>query len=62
MITSDPKKRAKKTLDELLNDKTVITGKEVIQEIKEKERQQKEFEQAVEEERRNRIRAKKTRK
>ena len=56
MITSDFKKRSKKTLDDLLNDKTVITGKEVIQGIKDKERQQKEFDEAAEVERRNRTR------
>lgn len=47
-------KPPKKTLDDLLSDKTVITGKEVIQGIKEKERQQKEFEEAAEVELRNR--------
>lgn len=43
----------KKTLTELLSDKSVLTGKEVIQKIKEQEKHQKEFEEAVEFERRN---------
>lgn len=54
MLTSESKKSSKKTLDDLLNDKTVITGKEVIQVIKEQEKRQKEFEAAVEVEQRNR--------
>lgn len=55
MITSEStKKSTKKTLDDLLSNKTVITGKEVIEGIKEKERQQKEFEEAAEVEMRNR--------
>lgn len=48
-------KLPKKTLDDLLSDKSVITGKEVIQGIKEKEKWQKEFEEAAEVERRNRM-------
>ena len=57
MITSEStKKSTKKTLDDLLGDKIVKTGKEVIQGIKERERQQKEFEEAAEVERRNRLR------
>jgi hypothetical protein len=43
----------KKTLTELLSDKSILTGREVIQRIKEKEKLQKEFEEAVEFERRN---------
>ncbi len=43
----------KKTLTELLNDKSVLTGREVVQRIKEKEKCLKEFEEAVEFERRN---------
>lgn len=59
MITSEStKKTTKKTLDDLLSDKTVITGKEIIQGIKEKERQRKEFEEAAEVEMRNRRGAK----
>lgn len=54
MITSDSKKKSKKSLDELIKDGSVITGKEVIQELKEKERRQKEFEESVETELRNR--------
>jgi hypothetical protein len=38
----------KKTLTELLNEKSVLTGKEVIQKIKDKEIQRKQFEEAVE--------------
>lgn len=33
----------KKTLTELLNDKSVITGREVVQRIKDKERLRKQF-------------------
>lgn len=47
-------KPPKKTLDELLSSKEVITGKEVIQQIKEQEKRQKEFEESVEMELRNR--------
>ena len=43
----------KRTLVDLLNDKSVVTGKEVVQKIKEQEKRQKEFEEAVEFERRN---------
>jgi hypothetical protein len=43
----------KKTLTELLNEKSVLTGKEVIQKIKDKEIQRKQFEEAVEFEVRN---------
>ena len=43
----------KKTLIELLNDKSVMTGREVVQRIKDKEILRKQFEEAVEFERRN---------
>jgi hypothetical protein len=43
----------KKTLTELLSDKSVITGREVVQRIKDKERLRKQFEEAVEFEIRN---------
>lgn len=46
-------KSPKKTLTELLNDKSVITGREVAQRIKDKERLRKQFEEAVEFEIRN---------
>ena len=46
-------KATKKTLNDLINEKTVITGKEVIHNLKEHEKLQKEFEEAVEFERRN---------
>ena len=39
---------AKKTLSELLSDKSVLTGREVVQRIKDKEIQRKQFEEAVE--------------
>mgnify|MGYP003346832487 CR=1 FL=1 len=38
MITSESKRSSKKTLDDLLLDKTVITGKEAVQRIKDKEK------------------------
>jgi hypothetical protein len=44
----------KKTLAELLNDKSVVTGRDVVQRIKEKEKLRKQFEEAVEFEVRNR--------
>ena len=47
-------KPPKKTLDDLLSSKEVITGKEVIHNLKEKEKRQKEFEVSVEDELRNR--------
>jgi hypothetical protein len=43
----------KRTLNDLLNDKSVITGREVVQRIKDKEKLRKQFEEAVEFERRN---------
>jgi hypothetical protein len=47
-------KPTKKTLDDFLSSKDVITGKEVIHKIKELEKRQKEFENSVEDELRNR--------
>jgi len=47
-------KPPKKTLDDLLSSKDVITGKEVIHNIKEQEKRQKEFENSIEDELRNR--------
>ena len=38
----------KKTLTELLSDKSVLTGREVVQRIKDKEKLRKQFEEAVE--------------
>lgn len=58
MILSESKKRPKKSLDDLLNDKSIITGKEVIQKIHEQEKRKKEFEEAVEIELRNQRRRK----
>jgi len=43
----------KKTLTELLNDKSIVTGREVVQRIKDKEKLRKEFDEAVEFEVRN---------
>ncbi|BEI34193.1 hypothetical protein PHIN5_15610 [Polynucleobacter sp. HIN5] len=43
----------KKTLTELLSDQSVITGREVVQRIKDKERLSKQFKEAVEFELRN---------
>ncbi len=43
----------KKTLSELLIDKSVLTGREVVQRIKDKEILRKQFEEAVEFEIRN---------
>jgi len=45
---------SKKTLDDLLSSKDVITGKEVIHKLKEQEKRQKEFENSMEDELRNR--------
>ena len=55
-MTSNIIKPPKKTLDDLLSSKDVITGKEVIHKIKEQEKRQKEFEESVEDELRNRRR------
>jgi hypothetical protein len=43
----------KKTLTELLNDKSIVTGREVFQRIKDKEKLRKQFDEAVEFEVRN---------
>jgi len=43
----------KKTLTELLIDKSVLTGREVVQRINDKEKLRKQFEEAVEFEVRN---------
>ena len=50
----NPNRTVKKTLDDVLYSKEVVTGKDVIQRINEQEKRQKEFEQSVEEELRNR--------
>jgi hypothetical protein len=47
-------KPPKKTLDDLLSSKDVITGKEVIYNLKELEKRKKQFENSVEDELRNR--------
>jgi len=47
-------KSPKKTLDDLISSKDIITGKEVIHNLKEREKQKKEFEESVEDELRNR--------
>ena len=54
MFKSESKRSSKKTLDDLLSSKEVITGKEVIHNFKEQEKRQKEFESSVEDELRNR--------
>jgi hypothetical protein len=46
-------KLPKKTLTELLIDKSVVTGREVVQRIKDKEKLRKQFDEAVEFEVRN---------
>jgi hypothetical protein len=46
-------KPPKRTLTKLLNDKSVLTGREVVQRIKDKEKLRKQFEEAVEFEVRN---------
>jgi hypothetical protein len=51
-------KPPKKTLDDLLNDKSVITGKDVLKQIKDEEQRQKEFQESVEFEVMNRRRNK----
>jgi hypothetical protein len=48
------KVKEKKSLNDLLSSKEVITGKEVIHKIKDQEKRQKEFESSVEDELRNR--------
>ena len=49
-------KPTKKSLEDLMKDKSVITGKEVIRNLKEQEKRQKEFEESMEFEERNRRR------
>jgi hypothetical protein len=46
-------RHSKKTLTELLDDKSIVTGREVVQRIKDKEKLRKQFEEAVEFEIRN---------
>ena len=46
-------KSPKKTLAELLNDKSVVTGRHVVQRIKDKEKLRKQFAEAVDFEIRN---------
>ena len=53
MFKSESKRSSKKTLDDLLSSKDIITGKEVIHNLKEQEKQKKEFEDSVEDELRN---------
>ena len=47
-------KKPKPTIESLLAENKVLTGKEVIKRLNEKERHQKEFEESVEIELRNR--------
>ena len=47
-------KPTKKSLEDLMKDKSVITGKEEIHNLKEQEKRQKEFEESVEDELRHR--------
>ena len=54
MMFTKTTKPPKKTLDDLLSSKEVITGKEVIHNLKEQDKRQKEFEESVEDELRNR--------
>jgi hypothetical protein len=49
-------KSSKKTLDDLIKNKSIVTGKEVIHNLKEQQKRQKEFEESVEVELRNRQR------
>jgi hypothetical protein len=53
-VSTQKSKLSKKTLDDLLSSKDVITCKEVIHKLKEQEKHQKEFEKSVEDELRNR--------
>jgi hypothetical protein len=48
------KVKVKKTLNDLMSTKEVITGEEVVHNLKEQQKQQKEFEESVEDELRNR--------
>jgi len=48
-----PIKPLKKTLDDLLLTKEVLTGKDMIHEIKEQEKRKREFEKSMEDELRN---------
>jgi len=50
--------KSKKTLDDLLSSKEVITGKEVIYNIQEKKKRHKEFEESMEFEERQRRKTK----
>lgn len=54
-MTCDFINSPKKTLDDLLSSNEVITGKEFIHNIKEKENQKKRFDESVENELRERI-------
>jgi hypothetical protein len=54
VIFEKSNKPPKKTLDDLLSSKEVITGKEVIHNLKELEKRKKQFEDSVEDELRNR--------
>jgi hypothetical protein len=53
-MTNESSSKQKKSLIDLINDKSVITGREVVTKIIEKEKHQKEFEESVENELRNR--------
>ena len=46
--------KEKKSLDDFMKDKTVVTGKEIIHNLKEQEKLKKQFEDSVEDELRNR--------
>ena len=55
-MNQENKTNFKKTLDDLLSSKEVITGKEVIHNLKEQEKEKKLFEESMEFEVRNRRR------
>ena len=49
-------KSRKKTLDDLIKEKSIITGREVVENLKERELIKKQFEESIEFEERNRKR------
>ena len=53
-MTNESSFKLKKSLDDFIQDKSIITGREVVQKIIEQEKRHREFQSSVEDELRNR--------
>ena len=53
-MTNESSFKLKKSIDDFIQDKSIVTGREIIHNLKELEKQKKQFEDSVEDELRNR--------